>query len=187
MNDGENKQTGSEKTIGKFQTEDEACLFFDEVVKDSGLFRIYKEVWGKLIYHRHWKEDKRTLRIDRILIPHKRVVDSGWELGIIGVEIKKSDTKIGPPLAQSIDYLDSVFYITDAQWAIQLSHVFLFPVGELHNNIASVCAQSHLGQCEITRYKIHFKTGESTLFYYDITRDQITCNKNQNGKKIGSR
>jgi hypothetical protein len=177
----------SETTINNFKTEEEACRFFNSKIIDSGLFKMYEEVDGKIIYHRHWKEDKRNIRIDRILFPNERLIGKGWKLGIIGVEIKNSGLKIGQPLAQSTDYLDAVWFITKAELAVHLSHVFLFPCGELHNNMASVCAQSHLGQFEITPYFIRIKTGESTLFYYDYTRDKISCSENKNGKRIGSR
>ena len=183
----EHYEIGNESTIGNFKDEAEACKLFDEVIESTDVFRMYKEVWGKIIFHHHWKEDKRDIRIDRILIPTKKTEDAGWTLGIVGVEIKKSNVKIGPPLAQSEDYLDAVWFITKAQLAIHLSHVFLFPCGELHNNMASVCAQSHLGQFNLTRYKIHIKTGESTLFYYNISNGEISCKDNVNGKKIGSR
>lgn len=177
----------SETTTQTFKTEEEACRFFNQKIIDSDLFRMYEEVNGKIVFHRHWKEDKRNLRIDRILFPKERLIKDGWKLGIIGVEIKNSGLKIGPPLAQSIDYLDAVWFVTSAELAIHLSHVFLFPLGELHNNMASVCAQSHLGQFEITPRYIRIKTGESTLFYYDFASETIQCAENKNGKRIGSR
>jgi hypothetical protein len=148
---------------------------------------MYEEVTGKLTFHRHWKEDKRDIRIDRILVPRSKLVEKGWKLGAIGVEIKNSGVKIGPPLAQASDYLDAVWYITDWELAICLSHVFLFPCSELHNNMASVCAQSRLGQFEITPYIMRIKTGESTLFYYNFSTGEISCNENKNGKRVGSR
>jgi len=183
----EKYEIGSEVTIGNFKTELDAYKEFDEVIESTDVFRLYKQVEGRVIFHHHWKEDKRNLIIDRVLIPTQKTQDAGWTLGIIGVEIKKSGVKIGPPLAQSEDYLDAVWFITKAKLAIHLSHVFIFPCGELHNNMASVCAQSHLGQFNLTRYKIHIKTGESTLFYYNIITDEISCKDNVNGKRIGSR
>jgi len=177
----------SETTTGNFQTEQEACKFFDEVISASDLFNVYSEVSGKMLYKRFWKEDKTDIRIDRILVPKTKLLENGWSMGIAGVEIKRSGKKIGPPLAQAGDYLDACYFITSGQYAIQISHVFLFPLGKLHNNLASICSQNRIGQLDMDRYRIYFRCGESTLLYYNITTGQINVSINKNGKKIGSR
>jgi hypothetical protein len=176
----------SETTCAQFEHETEACKFFDEVVGGSGLFTIHHEVKGFLEYRHHWKNDG-DVRIDRILSPAKGLWAKWWDMGFVGVEIKRSGKKIGPPLAQAMDYLDSVWFITPAKLAINISHAFLFPCGELFNTAGSFCAQHHLGQVDLTRYKIHFRSGQHTIFYYNITTGKVTCNGNRNGKKVGSR
>jgi len=177
----------SERTCGNFATEKDACRYFNDKIMDSGLFKIHEEVEGRMIYMPPHKGDQRGVRIDRILSPEKKLRDSGWNIGFIGVEIKRSGKKVGPPLAQAMDYMDAVWFITECQYQIQISHVFLFPCEALYNNIGSVCAQHHLGQIEITSHKIQFRSGQHNILYYDFHTDRIDYTSNGNGKRVGSR
>ena len=103
-----------------YATESLAAAAFDSAIATTDLFTPYAEVPGTLIQPRPGQIDK-SVRIDRLLIPKQRLLDMGWTHGIIGVELKRSDIKLGPPIAQAMDYSRSVWIIPSSRFQIMTS------------------------------------------------------------------
>jgi len=147
-------------TTPGFADEKQAAESFDEIVQASGLFRSYHEVRGRLIQPRYHQEDK-DVRIDRILIPTAKL--AGWAAGWIGVEFKRSDTKIGRPLSQIADYTRALFELPPVNGLIQPSWFFLWPAEKEAGDLASWMAQQRIGTAMPS---VRFSTGEVTVLSF---------------------
>lgn len=92
-------------------------LEFERMVP-AHLFEVFPEVRGELgeskPIKRKFKDwglsNQKVVRIDYVLCPRKPLLEAGWELGSIGVEIKncpglgRSGSKFGRVLSQLFDY-----------------------------------------------------------------------------------
>lgn len=123
------------------------AVVFDKIISSFDLFKLYSEVRGTLIQPRPGQVDK-TMRIDRILVPTPRLQDLGWKHGIIGVELKPRDAKLGPAVAQAMDYSRSAWTLPDNGFVVHLSWVFVYPFRKEHGPLASVLAQHRIGTAD---------------------------------------
>lgn len=172
-------------TQGEWDTEVESAAAFDATI-DPDLWRIHREVRGRLIHPRPQQVDK-TLRIDRVLVPAPRLIDAGWANGIIGCEIKKSGVKIGPVIAQAMDYSRAVWTLEPGSFRVWLDWTFIWPMAKQSGPIASVLSQNRLGSATSDAWtRIQFKSGENNIV--TVGRDgQIRLGAATNGAKVGSR
>lgn len=105
-------------------------------------FTPYREVPGHYLFTRPHTEPTQP-RADLILRPTVEAVRSGWGHGCLGIECKRSGVKLGPLVAQVLDYQAAVFYpdggtgIVPTLWA-------LWPAGKIHGPMESVLAQRRI-------------------------------------------
>lgn len=172
-------------TIGDWQTETASCTALDAALLEVGLWHVYPEVTGTLIQPRPGQVE-RSVRIDRILLPTPQLVDSGWGHGAIGVEIKRSGVKIGPPIAQAMDYTRAVWSLPNGV-KVMLDWVFIWPMERQIGTVASILAQQRIGCAYNNCYTtLHLKAGEANVI--KIHRDgTVDIGSGSNGKKVGSR
>ena len=179
----DNSQNG--ETIGSWLTETDSATALDRALRVTDLWKIYREVRGTLIQPRAGQID-RGVRIDRVLVPNRKLIDLGWIRGIIGIEIKKSGIKIGPPIAQAIDYGRSIWTLPNG-FNVWLDMVFVWPMGPQHGNIASILTQNCIGSAYPSDWTpLHLKAGEVNILrvHNDHTVDLGTMVA---GKRVGSR
>ncbi len=172
-------------TAVHYQTEQDAAAAFDEAVERTGLFNIYREVRGTLLQPRPGQVDK-SVRIDRILAPTVRLCELGWHRGMIGVEIKRSGIKVGPAIAQAMDYTRACFTIG---YGVQIipSMVFLWPTDKQHGPLASVLAQNRLGTADSNHWAaLRLMSGEMNILHVSHTGD-VRIGTGAAGAKVGSR
>jgi hypothetical protein len=143
-------------TSGIWTEEKDAAEAFDRLVEPSGLFNIYREVWGDLIQPRPGQQDKR-LRIDRVLVPTPKLTE--WTSGCIGVEFKRSNTKIGRPISQMLDYSRSSWVLSRGI-RIGLDWTFLWPAEKEHGDMASLFSQNKIGTAFPVHGGVDFFSGE---------------------------
>ena len=176
----------SEITLGHWDTEIESCAALDDVLHEVGLWRIYSEVPGTLLQPRPAQTDV-NVRIDRILTPRPELIKLGWPHGNIGIEAKRSGTKIGPPIAQAMDYLRSAWRLPGYNVRILLDWVFIWPMQRQGGTIASILAQQRIGSACSDRWTLlHLKSGEQNIIR--VERDgTIDIGAGANGRKVGSR
>ncbi len=139
--------------------------------------------------HPHaFSNDSYRVRIDRVLIPLLPAMQMGWRWGCVGVEIKKSDTKLGKAVCQALDYRRSVFRLPNGNLTM-LDQVFIWPVDEVSGDIASVMMQNRVGIARYDEdcYAIQFMfNGVIALGM----RGGFRCNASvldSAGRKVGSR
>lgn len=179
------RETRADFTSGAYRDEATSALAFDAIVSGTRLFNSHPEVWGEMVQPRMGQEFKR-MRIDRILTPTKELRDAGWDMGPIGVELKKSGVKIGPVLAQAGDYLRSVWQMPHG-YNVMLDFVAIWPIEKQHGTTASFMMQNRIGAISSSRWKtLRITCGERVLL--DIpTLGRMTVSCKNFGRKAGSR
>lgn len=181
-------------TCGNYKTEVDACKAFDEAVIRSGAFKMWKEVNGIMTQPKAWEAEtlKQRYRIDRVLSPTSKFAEAGWNNGLIGVEIKRSNIKIGGPWAQSEDYLRCLFTLPLGIQAA-LNYVFIFPAKKTMGATASKMAQSHTGTCCLNYgqnsewHRLEFFLGEQSLILCSLNTGGIKVANLNVGNRTGSR
>lgn len=164
------------RTIGNWRTEEDSVAALDIRLTAAGLWRIYREVEGTLVQPRPRQRDKHV-RIDRVLVPNQHAIQQGWNHGILGIEAKRSGEKIGPALAQAIDYGRSVFTLPGGI-SIWLDWVFVWPVGEQKGTVASIMAQNRIGYACPFGQTVRLAAGEKNIW---LNTD------GNSGTKVGAR
>lgn len=181
--------------LGEWTTEKESANAFDVAIESCGLFaRVYREVRGYLLAPRINRETKEHLRIDRVLMPGPKLIERGWTHDI-GVEIKKSGRrneigmereKLGPALAQAIDYTHCAWNV-GTHW-IWCRYFFLWPFAKQYNVAESVMAQNCIG--------VVYPGYSDTSIVFQLERQVIRTNRDGSklhvatpraGRKVGSR
>lgn len=164
---------------------DEACVAkeFDEVLASlANWFRVASEVTGWYVSQRSRVKAGRP-RIDRILMPTKAMQDEGWDIGPIGVELKREGgKKIGPPVCQAIDYTHAVFPVGNGSTCM-LEWVFVYPLREVAGDIASIMLQNRVGWACSHLGVLYLKTDRTIR----IEPSAVDWKKPQSGYKRGSR
>lgn len=166
-----------------FASEAEAMAYFDAEADRSGCFRIYREVPGEYFQPKIGCDDK-AARIDRILLPNKKLTDAGWNLGPIGIEGKVSN--VNKVISQALDYTRAIWFLPNC-YEIHLRWIFLWPFDRQLGAIASVMAQNRIGY--VKAYK-----RTPLVFYNDATQvitvwndGKVTVAVPKSGNKVGSR
>lgn len=132
----------SRPAFGAWATEEDAAAEFDRRIEACGLFdRVFKEVRGYYLTYRP-NRDRKDARIDRVLLPSKRLREAGWSR-VVGVEIKRSGEKLGPCLAQAIDYTYCAWNV--GHYWMLCEHVFLWPFAKQSHAVESIMLQNGVG------------------------------------------
>lgn len=167
-----------------YPTEVEAASDFDAILRSVDLFTSYAEVPGTLLQPRPGQVDK-GVRIDRLLVPTARLIDAGWRGGILGIEIKKAPGD-GRALAQAADYTRSAFRLGPANFLVIPDFVFIWAWGKQRGPLASVMAQSHIGNVTSTSWTpLHFRAGENNILR--INQNGSVDIGASVGRRVGSR
>lgn len=180
------------ETCGTYDDEITSAKSFDEAVERSGLFRIWKEVSGEMIQPLPGMNNKDRYRIDRILNPTQKLRGAGWTRGLIGVELKKTGIKVGPPLSQIQDYLRCAWN-SPSNVKVFLDYCFLWPLDKCGGPMASLMAQNHYGGCCLQYspgsewHRLVFHIGEQYLIEYKLNSDSVEVKNLNTGIKTGSR
>lgn len=177
-------------SYGKWEKESDSVAFLHDIIKTSGLFNIYNEVPGRLTHIRPFSEYK-NMRIDMILSPTQKLQKMGWLGGAIGVECKKSNTKINTTFAQAEDYAHTVWRLPSG-FLFMCGYYFLWPYRKTHGFLASQMAQKRIGTLshgnnQTQGYHFQAYCGEAKVFRYYFEKDQIEIGKLDFGFKNGSR
>ncbi len=173
-------------TTGDYEDEQASVAALDRLLEKADLWYVYPEVRGMIAQPRPEQEDK-SVRIDRVLVPMRRLIELGWRHGTIGVEAKRSGVKIGPVIAQAMDYRRSVWRLGDSGTSIWLDWCFVWPMAKQQGPIASVLSQQRIGSLSSSPYHLlYFQAGETTVL--DVGWDgEVKLGDGNNGRRAGSR
>jgi len=175
----------SAQTSGFWTTETEAAQAFDLLIERlSGLFRMYKEVEGRYQHYRP-SQQYRTARIDRILVPTSQLRKVGWNIGPIGVELKKSGADLGPPLCQLIDYTHATWNL-NGNWIIP-EWYFLWPCDRLTGPLQSVVANQRCGGVYRSSHHELIFHSANIIAKLSSRNIDIRPDNTRHGRKTGSR
>lgn len=175
-----------EAACGSYVDEAEGLIDFDERVKRSGLFRSMAEVRGELVHTLPGTEDK-TMRIDRILFPTEKLIACGWKHGYVGVEAKKPGEKMGPALAQALDYMRTAFISQQNGARIMLNWIVLWPFEAPSGPTESVLAQNRIATCTPRNHGLCFKASGGTLLYASPFTNDVSIRDPEKRRKAGCR
>lgn len=183
-------------TAGDYPDEETACAALDRAIYDAGIFQSHSQVAGTYAYRPHFKKHSDP-KIDRILIPKKNLIDAGWQCGIVGIEVKRSNKELGPAISQMLDYMTADWTLPDKGGiTVRLGYCFLFPLDRIGFDTASIFNQNRLGQALIKyhpqneKFRLQFFSGEQSLLYYYFNHDEaerLCVNGKPAGSKRGSR
>lgn len=174
-------------TWGSWQDEKGAESALDAILEEhASLWTVYREVPGRLIQPTEAQVD-RSVRIDRVLTPKAELIKLGWDHGAIGIECKRSGEKIGPAIAQAIDYSRSAFCLPSTGVRVFLNMVFIWPMSAQHGALASILYQQRVGSAySRNSTKLRLKSGEAGILR--IGRDGvIEIGNGSTQRKVGCR
>jgi hypothetical protein len=151
------------------------------------LWTVYPEVCGAPQYLRPG-QDRKGLRIDRIIFPRRPLLELGWSAGAIGIEIKRSDIKAGPALSQCIDYLRAGWTLKQAGGVtVTLAYCFLWPLPKVPGTVASIMAQQRIGAAFSTKWDaLRLVSGEANIITVRWDGD-VRVGACTAGTRLGSR
>lgn len=181
----------SEHFCGRYPTEADALEDLDRMLAATGLFRVFKEVPGYYMASRPGRVQA-AARIDRILVPEAPLRAAGWTM-TVGVEAKCSGEKLGPAVAQAIDYTWCVFRAGSIY--LYPEWIFLWPLTVQFHGIESVMAQNRIGALTKGHYELApdqlcFQTGSGRLLVIGPGEHVHQCSADlasRIGRKKGSR
>lgn len=173
-------------TRGNFATEVDAVADFRRRISVAHELEVHYEVTGTLMQPRPGQKTT-GVRIDAIIVPRDWALP-GWKHGAIGVEIKRSKTKVGPPLAQMCDYTRSAFTLPNGATVIP-SMVLLYPWhGPGGGPFLSMIVQNKLGWlCPTIDGGLTFSSGQVFATIDEWGTLELRNNVERQGNKVGSR
>jgi hypothetical protein len=107
-------------------------------------WHVLQEVDGWMLHPRMDTNGTGRPRIDVLLQPKKALIERGWRWGIVGIECKKSGTKVGRVVSQAMDYTRCV-WDTPNGFAVMSRFVFIWPCEPPKNDLESVMVQHRIG------------------------------------------
>lgn len=170
-------------TCGDYATEVESVAAFDAIINTLGYFKVLREVTGQYLQLNLDQEYARP-RIDRLLVPTTDLRQLGWDHGVIGVECKRSNEKIGRPISQMLDYRRAVYPVLGVH--VLPRYVLLWPWNGCSGPIESIMAQQRLGHINNVHGTLHMTSGKQNLATF-IPHLPPLLSSNIQGRKTGSR
>ena len=150
-------------------------------------FKPYREVVGSYLYTRPLTEECQP-RADLLLRPLAAAVDAGWSHGVIGVECKRSGVKLGPLVAQVLDYQGAVFY-PDGGTGVVPTYWALWPAGRITGPMDSILVQRRILTADVAsaRGGVWVLFRNSGCVPLRVSTDTLRVGSLANGGKRGSR
>jgi len=171
----------SQCTSGNFKLEIDAERFFDSVINETYFFN-EKQVVGRRLFDDkpiNREENGQNLIPDRILHPTQEAFKSGWKWGPIGVELKKSNIKLGPVFGQVLEQRQSVYLSKHLYYTRIMPLLFaIFPVEEIKHNLHSISMTQLILSCTYKQYNRVLKFSSGNVFVLSLGESGIETNPN---------
>lgn len=110
-------------------------------------WRVEEQVTGQVIQPRLGC-DKTAVRADVVLFPQKELIDAGWNVGPVCVELKRSGVKIGPVVDQAMCYMRCIF---NGRYGLKLMPQFcvVFPLARVGESMQSLMSHNRIGHSHV--------------------------------------
>lgn len=178
----------NQQTVYNFATETDSVTDLIRRIPDKK-FNIFREVSGRYFgpHNDYMNDAKNNLRIDMVLIP-TGIFEDGYDLGIIGVECKRSGITYGPAISQVIDYHSTIWCIP-GNFQVKLNYIFIWPMDVVNGPLASVMVQNRIGilNCGSNNDSLMFRQADGRRILTIKTYGEINFSSINSGLKIGSR
>lgn len=178
----------SNATTGPYTTEEESKSAFISRVDESH-WDVLCEVTGQVLYPKIGCQTT-SVRADYVLLPKEPLVASGWCVGPICVEVKRSGAKLGPVLCQAQDYMRCAFEGPSGLIFIPRFCV-VFPLRGVTGTLQSVMADGRIGLAYIDdrddRLCIHLNGVRAYHGGGGVCNRSAFVTALRSGKKFGSR
>jgi hypothetical protein len=96
----------------------------------------------KSLIQPHVSQQDKHVRIDRLLVPTSKL--NGWTYGCMGMEFKRSGTKIGGLISLMPDYSGRLWQLPNGGISVALGWNFLWAAQTEHGEMASIFAQQRI-------------------------------------------
>jgi hypothetical protein len=130
-------------TCGEYANEPESVASLLAIVNPAH-WLVMQEVHGWMLQPRLDTNGSGRPRIDVLIQPTRALIEHGWRWGIVGIECKKSATKVGRVVSQAMDYTRCV-WDTPNGFAVMSRFVFIWPCEPPKNDLESVMVQHRIG------------------------------------------
>lgn len=133
-------------TIGNYASESEGEQVLDSILASvPNDLVVFPQAIGQVIQPRHGTAQT-TVQADRLVVPKRSAIDKGWDLGAVVIECKPPGEKLGPVVAQCIDYLRSAYELRASKVVVIPQYAFIWQTPSLiSGDIASMMAQNRIG------------------------------------------
>lgn len=177
------EQWRANETTGKYATEDEAKLDFIAHVNDDHWY-VEQEVTGEVVFPKPGCR-LATVRVDYVLYPKMQLIESGWSVGPICVEVKKSGVKLGPVICQAQDYMRCTF---NGPYGMRFRPQFcvIFPLARVGETTQSIMSDGRIGHSHIGDDRV-LRVYLNGQMAYTERGGVFLRSALKSGKKFGSR
>jgi len=108
---------------------------------------VQQQALGSMLHPRPEVIGSGELKLDILLSPKRVLLEHGWRWGHVGIECKRSGKKIGPVIAQAMDYTRAVWG-TPNGFLVMTRFVFVWPCEAPKNELASLMANHRVGSAQ---------------------------------------
>jgi hypothetical protein len=134
-------------TIGDYEDETKSSEAFVSAINLSHWI-VHAEVPGWLPVMGH-REDHNGVRIDFVLEPTQQLKQAGWSFGFVGIECKRSLTKLGPVIAQASDYASAMWRLPCGN-VVATNFVCIWRCPSVAGNLLSCMISRRVGEADLT-------------------------------------
>jgi hypothetical protein len=176
-------QWQAKSTTGEYDSEEAAKVDFVSHIRDDH-WDVLQEVSGEVIHPRIGCSASKV-RADYVLWPKPALVENGWCVGPICIEVKRSGYPLGPLLGQAMDYMRCAFRGPGGLIFIPQFCV-VFPLGQVTTTVQSLMSSHRVGHSHIG-YDGDLRIYLNGQIAYAQRGGVALRSALQSGKKFGSR
>jgi hypothetical protein len=130
-------------TCGEYAVEQDATQAILSIINKDH-WDVQQKASGFMLHPRVEVTGSGHLELDILLSPKRLLMEHGWRWGHVGIECKRSGKKVGPVIAQAMDYTRAAWN-TPSGFLVMTRLVFVWPCDPPQNELASLMANHRVG------------------------------------------
>jgi hypothetical protein len=176
-------QWQAKSTTGEYDSEEAAKADFVSRIRDDH-WDVLQEVSGEVMHPRIGCSASKV-RADYVLWPKPALVENGWRVGPICIEVKRSGYPLGSLLGQAMDYMRCAFTTSSGVIFIPQFCV-VFPLRRVTATVQSLMSSHRVGHSHVG-YDGDLRIYLNGQIAYSQRGGVALRSAVQGGKKFGSR